>query len=483
MNQQQFIDHLSRFGQQHLVRFWDELDEVARRRLADQIGQIDFEALDRLFHLEASGEDLEQLARRAQPPTAFRLEGGHSPFSADDAHSRGQRAIEAGKVGVILVAGGQGTRLGFDHPKGLFPIGPVSGASLFQILLEQIVARSRRHGVEIPLYLMTSDATHAQTVEFLESNDRFGLAENQLHVFCQGTMPVVEMATGHVLLAEKGEIARSPDGHGGMLAALRHSGLLDEIRKRGIEQLFYAQVDNPLVSMCDASFLGYHILAGSELSTQVVAKRTLRDKVGNVVTIDGKLRILEYSDLNPLPDEILGRIAADGSPVFWAGNTAVHVFERRLLERATGDAEALPFHIAKKAVAHIDAAGKRVEPQGPNAIKFERFIFDLLPSARTGIVVEVNEEVAFAPVKNAPGDERDTPELVQQQMIALHRKWLEAAGARVQNGVAVEISPLFAQDAEEVRERLSPEFVVSQPHYFTSHETRGLSSLPSASSP
>ncbi len=218
--------------------------------------------------------------------------------------------------------------------------------------------------------------------------------------------------------------------------------------------------------MCDPHFLGHHLLSHSELSTQVVAKGTSRDKVGNVVSIDGRLRIIEYSDLNPLADEVVERRSADGSPVFWAGNTAIHVFDVGLLERTAQSGTALPFHAAKKAVAHVDASGRKVEPREPNAIKFERFIFDLLPEARQTIVVEVDEAQAFAPVKNAPGDARDTPESVQRQMIALYGGWLRAAGCEVAPGVAVEISPLFAQSAQEVAARLRPGLVVTQPRYF-----------------
>ena len=457
---------LTPFGQQHLVAFWDDLDRSQQGRLADEIERIDFGLIDKLVHSQAAHENWADLARRAEPPPSFRLHGGASSFSHDEAVAAGRQALDRGEVGVILVAGGQGTRLGFDHPKGMYPVGPISKASLFQILIEKIIARSRRHGVEIPLYLMTSPATHDETVEYLDAHGRFGLQEDQLRIFCQGTMPAVDAATGRVLLADRHQIALGPDGHGGMLAALARSGSLKEIRERGIKHLYYLQVDNPIISMCDPAFLGYHVLAESELSMQAIAKRSLRDKLGNVVLIDGKLCILEYSDLNPLPDEILNRKAADGGPVFWAGSIGVHVFDVGFLERMAADAEALPFHIARKAVPHVDAKGKPVEPREPNAIKFERFIFDLLPSARHGIVVEVDGEQAFAAVKNAPGADTDSPEIMHRQMINLHRQWLEHAGAKVAEGVAVEISPLLAQDAEELEQRIEPGREVTQPTYF-----------------
>jgi UDP-N-acetylglucosamine/UDP-N-acetylgalactosamine diphosphorylase len=457
---------LAPFGQEHLLAFWDELDAHARAGLAAQIEALDLELLDQLFHQKVAACDWAALAARALPPPAFRLRESRPSIPVEQAHERGQQALSAGHVGVILVAGGQGTRLGFEHPKGMYSIGPVSGASLFQILLEKIAARARVAGMRVPLYLMTSPATHEETVAYLTANENFGLPRDDVRVFCQGTMPAVDAASGRVLLAAKGELALSPDGHGGTLAALAASGALADIRDRGLRQLFYCQVDNPLVEMCEPALVGYHLLAGSEVSTLVVAKRHSRDRVGNVVSIDGKVQILEYSDLNPLDDRIVERRAPDGGPVFWAGNTAVHVFEAVFLESMASNAHGLPFHVARKAVSHVDAAGRAVEPGEANAVKFERFIFDLLPAARRAIVVEADPVVAFAPVKNAPGEAFDTPEAAQAQMIALYAGWLRAAGCEVAAGVPVEISPLFAQNAEEVAAQIRPGLTVTAARYF-----------------
>ncbi len=457
---------LAPHGQEHVLAFWHELSADQRLELAAQLRAIDFAELHGLAHGTHAAENWADLARRALAPPAFRLHDKVRAISPEHAAQRGQQALTAGHVGAILVAGGQGTRLGFDKPKGIFSIGPISGSSLFQILIEKVVARSRVAGMVIPLYVMTSPATHEETVAYLAANENFGLPSDDLVIFCQGTMPAVDAARGKLLLDEKHRLALSPDGHGGMVRALVSSGALAQMRARGIQQLFYSQIDNPLVEMCDPEFLGYHLLSHSELSTQVVAKRTARDKVGNVVEIDGRLRIIEYSDLNPLADEIVERKAADGTPIFWAGNTAIHAIDVSLLERASQSHTALPFHVARKAVPHLDATGRRIEPREPNAAKFERFIFDLLPEARQAIVVEVDEAKAFAPVKNSPGEVRDTPQTVQQQMIALHRDWLKAAGVDVADGVAVEISPVFAQNAEEVAAQVRPGMVVTRPRYF-----------------
>jgi UDP-N-acetylglucosamine/UDP-N-acetylgalactosamine diphosphorylase len=313
-------------------------------------------------------------------------------------------------------------------------------------------------------------------VAFLAKHDRFGLPADDLFVFCQGTMPAVDARDGRVLLELPGRIATSPDGHGGMLAAMQRSGALDDAQRRGIRHLFYFQVDNPLVDICGRDFLGYHLLSDSELSSQVIAKRDPLDRVGNVVQVDGRLMVIEYSDL---PEEAARRRNADGSLAIWAGSIAVHVIELGLLRRMSGgdgrqeclphcskpSSAGLPFHIAHKKVACIDASGNRIEPKEPNAIKFERFIFDLMPRAQNAIVVEVDLALAFAPLKNASGAKEDTPESVRSQMCALHRNWLREAGVEVAD-VAVEISPLCALDAEQLKAKVRPGTRIDRPTYF-----------------
>ncbi len=463
MTRGELLSLLAPYGQEHLLAFWDELDEKQRASLAGQIARLDLALIDRLYHQGDRRADYGAMAARSQSPPAIRLPPARNPFSREEAVAQGRQALAAGKVGAILVAGGQGTRLGFPHPKGMFPIGPLSRRSLFQIHAEKLRAVSRRYGSAIPLYLMTSPATHDETVSFLAQQQRFGLAEEDLFIFCQGTMPAVDARSGRVLLAARDRIALSPDGHGGMLAALARSGGLEHMHNRGIELLFYFQVDNPLVEVCGPEFLGYHLLSGSEMTTQVVAKRHPLEQVGNVVQIDGRLHVIEYSDL---PDEQAHRRAPDGTLAIWAGSIAVHAFARSFLERTAAMAEALPFHIARKKVAHIDSAGNPVEPVEPNALKFERFVFDLMPYADRAIVVEIDPAEGFAPVKHGAGDGYGTPTWVQSCMMAQHRRWLRQAGAELSEDVPVEISPLFALDAEELAQKIAPGTIVAQPTFF-----------------
>ena len=226
--------------------------------------------------------------------------------------------------------------------------------------------------------------------------------------------------------------------------------------------MFYYQVDNPLVAVCDPLFIGYHLEAGAEVSTQVVAKQMPLERMGNVVSVDGQVQIIEYSDLL---DEVAEQRGADGSLKLWAGNIAVHMFDVAFLERMSAGGGKLPFHFAHKKVPFIDGTGRLVEPSGPNAIKFEQFIFDLLPAARRALVVEVDERAVFAPLKNAPGSPKDSPETVRSQMIELHRRWLREAGATVDD-VTVEISPLFALDSAELAGKIPPGLNVAADRYF-----------------
>jgi UDP-N-acetylglucosamine/UDP-N-acetylgalactosamine diphosphorylase len=466
----QLAARLRAHGQVHLLQFWGELDSAAQRRLAEQIATIDFEQIAALYHQTAKSQDWAALSRRAEPPPAMRLRDrvGGGQFDSVEARRRGVAALAAGKIGVLLVAGGQGTRLGFDQPKGMFPIGPVSGASLLQIHFEKVLALARRYRMQLPIYVMTSPVTHDEQVSFLHEHRRFGLPAEQLKIFRQGTMPAVDAKTGKLLLAEKGELFLSPDGHGGTVAALATSGAIDDMRRRGIEQLFYLQVDNPLVPIGDPEFIGYHLLANSDLTSMAVAKQSPQDRLGNFATVDGRLQVIEYSDF---PDDVAEKRSGDGSLVFWAGSIAVHMFRRAFLERMLALDDALPFHIAHKKVPYVDTDGRSVEPPEPNALKFERFIFDLLPHAEHPLVVEYAEEEVFAPLKNAPGAKRDTPEYVQRLMVAQHRGWLEAAGTRVANDVPVEINPLWALDAEEVAARADRPRVIEKPTYLAGGES------------
>jgi UDP-N-acetylglucosamine/UDP-N-acetylgalactosamine diphosphorylase len=439
-------------GQSHLLAHWDRLLPSEQGVLAQQIQTLDFEHLARLVSGHEEAVDWVAMASRAEPPEAVRLGEDYRGFSEADARRVGGEAIAAGQVAMILVAGGQGTRLGFDLPKGMFSIGPVSGRTLFEMHVDSLRGAMKRFGVSIPLYVMTGPSTDGPTRSYFAEHGNLGLREDELFVFEQGTMPALDAVTGHVLMETPSRLALSPDGHGGIVAALEKSGGFAAAKARGIRHFFYAQVDNPLVRACDPMLIGFHLLSQSQVTTQVVRKRFAKERVGNVVRIDGKTQIIEYSDL---PDAAAEQLLPDGSLRLWAGNIAVHVFDAEFLERSCSQTAGLPFHRAVKAVPYCDAEGLFHRPAAPNAIKLERFVFDLLPMADRTLVVEGDAATVFAPVKNADGGATDTPSTSKAALSELHSQWLREAGVKIRPGVHVEIHPLWAWDGEEVRTKIT----------------------------
>ncbi len=448
-------------GQTQLLRFRHELSSAQRRRLAEQITALDISLVNRLYRQQTSENARTrlsaELACRARPLSEVQRAGDAAEAAA---RHTGRRVWRARRAGVILVAGGDGSRQGFHQPKGMYPIGPLSGASLFQLLIEKIVGASRRYGAPIPLYLITSPATHDATVEFLEAQRRFGLPREQLIVFPQAMLPALDQATGEILLAAKDRLALAPDGHGGLLRALLQHELLEDMRASRLDHLCYAHVDNPLAGICDAGFLGRHVRADADVTAQAVRKRMPQDRLGNLLCVDGRVRVVEYSEMPAALAEQRGR---DGALRFWAGSIGVQVFRREFLQRA---AElSLPFHAARKSVPCLDERGDPLSPRQPNAIKLEQFIFDALPLADRAAVVEVERSSHFAPLKNRSGSPEESPEAVRQQLLALHRRWLAQAGFALGPDALVEISPLLAQDAGQPRRRLRPGAVIPPDGY------------------
>lgn len=439
-------------SQSHLLQFWDDLTDSQQASLLKQIDEIDLAMLGRVWASSRSSDSPGTVATRIEsarsPSQVIR-----QPSSAAEqdqwihAAAQGERELSAGRVAVITVAGGQGSRLGFDHPKGMFPIGPNSERTLFQIFAEQILARRRRHQAPIPWLIMTSDATHQETLQFLQKHDYFGLGARTVHLFQQGSFPALEAATGRILMSSPYELALSPDGHGGLVSALSSSGLIDLMIKQDIRHLYYHQVDNPTAILCDPVLIGFHTNRRSQLTTNVVRKVSPTERMGVLVDINGRTEIVEYSELNA---EQAARRNDSGDWVFWAGNTAIHVFDREFLQEIADNTDSLPLHIARKNVAYIDESGTLIQPDDPatpNAIKLERFIFDALPIAKRTLIVEGNRAREFNPVKNREGN--DSPATCRAALARIGREWLAAAGCSLSGDQSVEISPLQALDAAE----------------------------------
>jgi UDP-N-acetylglucosamine/UDP-N-acetylgalactosamine diphosphorylase len=450
----ELLHRLKMHGQEHVLAGWDTLPPVAREKLVAQLAGIDFAELKALYARKNEPHAVlpprEQIAPLPVQPTTATAE----------AIAAGEDALRRGEVAALCVAGGQGSRLGFDKPKGMFPVGPVSGASLFQIHADKVLALSRKYGKSVPLLLMTSPATDADTRAYFAEHGNFGLDPAQVVYFEQGTMPSLDMATGRLLLEKPGELFLSPNGHGGTLTALSETGLLAELKGRGVKEVFYFQVDNPLVKICDPGFVGRHVLARGEASSKVVMKELPEEKVGVLAVINGKCGIIEYSDLPPA-------MAAErddaGQLLFRAGSPAIHLFNIAFLERVTAKGTGLNFHVARKKVPHFDPqAGTALNPERENALKFEMFIFDALPMAERWLAVETPRAEEFAPLKNATG--ADSPETARAAISALHSGWLKRAGIDA-NGFAVEVSPLFALDAGELARKIPRDTKITGPTY------------------
>jgi len=444
-----------RHGQGHIFRWWDELDETERARLLAQVAETDFPLLGRLIAEHVVGAQ-----RACQLGELVPAEPIPLPVTQEQHEARrraaaiGEAGIRAGQVAALVVAGGLGTRLGYDASKGTYPAAPITGKSLFQLHAEKIHAASRRYGATIPWYIMTSEANDAATQAYFADHAYFGLSPEDVVFFLQASMPVVGLDR-KLLLAEKGRIATSPNGHGGTLRALRETGALDDMRRRGVRAISYFQVDNVLIKIIDPVFLGYHVERDSDFSSKALSKRDPEEGLGAFCYVDGKLRVVEYSDL---PERYKYARRPDGSLVFSAGSIAVHALSIALVERITAGGASLPYHRVVKRVPCIGEEGRLAHPSEPNGVKFEMFIFDALIEAQNPVVMMVERWEEFAPIKNPQGE--DSPAAARQAQLNLFGRWIERAGVAVPRDAAgdveaaLEISPLYALDADELCKRL-----------------------------
>lgn len=433
-------------GQGHVFGRLDQLEEERRQAFLSQLAGIDLRLLDQLIAEMREDHPVATLDLERLEPAAF-LPLPLTPGSRRKetrARAAGEELLGAGKVAALVVAGGQGSRLGFDGPKGCFPIGPVSNCSLFEWHFAKVLASARRHGARIPILVLTSMVNHQQTREFLAENAWFGMPEEDVLLFRQGVLPAVDRR-GRLLLSREDSLFLSPDGHGGVVAALDRENVLAELDQRGIEEIFYFQVDNPLAKVLDPAFLGHHVLARSQISSKIVAKRDAGEKVGVFARAGRRTGIVEYSDL---PAELMERRDDEGTLLFRAGNIAIHVISTRFIRELCESGKSLPFHRALKAVPHLDPEGNLIQPSEPNAVKFETFVFDAIPLARRTLVVEASRAEEFSPVKNRSG--ADSPESARRDLIQLFRNWVTAAGFSVNHEEPLlEISPLFSLDQEQ----------------------------------
>jgi UDP-N-acetylglucosamine/UDP-N-acetylgalactosamine diphosphorylase len=450
-------------GQARLLRFYDSLDDTAKAKLLDDISNIEWDSVDYWITNYVKNDFPMELPENFDPATSFPSSPKTDEMASvyEKAASFGKDLIAAGKVAAFVVAGGQGTRLGFDGPKGNFPITPVKEKTLFQIFAEKITAASRKYDAPITWYIMTSPMNYTETVEIFKENSYFGLFDDMVNIFQQGTMPNFDLE-GNILLADKNSIACSPDGHGGSLKALYQSGAIEHMKSLGVEQISYFQVDNPLINIIDPLFIGLHATNFAQMSSKALKKTGPKEKVGNFCMVNDRVNVIEYSDL---PDELAEKKYSDGSLMFELGSIAIHMISTSFVEKLNEKGFALPIHRAIKKIPHIDDSGNIVKPTDPNGVKLETFVFDALPLAQKSIILETLRENEFAPVKNASGT--DSADVTRKMMCERDKKWLKAAGVNVPEGCIVEISPMFATCVEDViaKKDQLPEFKANEKIY------------------
>lgn len=436
-------------GQEHLFSFWSKLAPDSRQRLLEQIAEIDFKLVDRLYHSLILEKRAHHEVVLEPAPIVSLADQRNNPRECEEMRRRGEEMLRQGKVGALLVAGGQGSRLGFDRPKGVYPIGPVSNKSLFQLHAEKLLARGRRSGVSIPWYIMTSRANDIETRAFFQQHENFGYPAEDIFFFVQGMMPAID-ARGKVILDAPDNIFLNPDGHGGTIIASGKSGALDDMHKRGLSEIFYFQVDNVLIDICDPLFVGYHVSKGADMSAKACSKRDAFERVGVLGKKGGKYAVIEYSDMS---DKDKTARNAEGSLKYNAGSIAIHMFRVDFLTRELQSGKKLPWHLAHKAIPFLDAKGELIQPKEANGYKFETFVFDAFADAKTCVLVEVDRQAEFSPIKNFSGV--DSPETATRDLCNFYANWFEKAGIQIARDAAgwpkakIEISPLYANDVEE----------------------------------
>ncbi len=452
-------------SQDHIFDLWESLSEAEQNAFLTQLHTLDFPRVRRLIGLsEASaGEGLE--TRVLQPAPFIALPRNEDDRARRDAaRTAGEEALRKGQIAVVTAAGE--TRPGQEAlgPRGLIPVGPVSGKTIFQLHAEAIRASARRFRAAIPWVIVTSAAHHGALVGYLRAQEYFGLNSADVSMLTQDELPIVNRR-GKFLLADRGRIAMSPNGHGGVLLRILEDDVFPALELRGIRHIFYFQADNPMVRIADPVFAGYHVLGDFELTSKAVCKLDPDEEVGIFCHFGGVTGVVEYNELSARDRT---RRDAEGRLEFSAANIAIHIFSMEFLRRLRTTRSEFPVHFAQRKTSYLDRKGNRVQPRSANSIQFQSYIFDALPLARSTLILETQREGEFSPVKSLTG--AASAATARRHLSRMYTRWLGEAGAEIQLGDepdpgAVEVSPLFALDAEELKAKLPRPFAVRDGTY------------------
>ena len=400
---------LKRYNQEHLLEYYNNIqDENLKLKFENQLKKIDYELIDSLY--KKTTIPIKEEVGNVEPIDYWDKErlGGKYDFY----ENIGIEAIKAGKLAAVTMAGGQGTRLGHDGPKGSFDIGLDSHKSLFELLCDGLKEMEKKYGVEIPWFIMTSEENNEETIEFFKKNKYFGYEKN-VHFFVQGQLPMVD-TEGKILISENGLIKEAADGHGGVYESLVKSKMVDKMKELGVEWVFIGGVDNCLVKMVDPVLMGLAIYKNVTGAGKSVVKANPKEKVGVFCRKNGRPNVIEYSEIT---DEMAEATDATGELLYGESHILCNLFNIEAIERMGSNP--LPYHSAFKKATYIDKDGNKVVPDSPNAYKFEAFLFDAFGELDDMVILRVKREEEFAPVKNATGV--DSPETARELYNNLHK--------------------------------------------------------------
>ena len=398
-------DILKKYGQEHLLNHYNELDEQKKETLLKQINHIDFELVNKLY--DSTKEQKINTNDKITPIDyldKFKLNDQYKYYE-----SIGKKAIKEGKLAAVTMAGGQGTRLGHSGPKGTYDIGLDSHKSLFELLADNLKEEGKKYDVIIPWFIMTSRENNKDTVEFFEKHRYFGYKKDKnIFFFEQGELPMMD-TEGKILIGEDGLIKLAADGHGGIYESLVKSKMTNKMRELGIEWVFIGGVDNCLVKMVDPVLMGVAIDKKVTVACKSVVKANPHEKVGVFCKRNGRPNVIEYSEIT---DEMAEATDENGELLYGESHILCNLFSIDAIERM--GAEPLPYHVAFKKAKYIDKDGNLVVPDSPNAYKFEAFLFDAFGEVDDMAVLRVKREEEFAPVKNSDEKGVDCPKTARE---------------------------------------------------------------------